>query len=142
MENVRKDLNDMVAKINLKKEEGRYSEKYLCKVTLFNGVVIDFVDRDKILDLLKTKQECGTLDGFIKSRELVEEVKSTEVVEGDFEDVSTYICVNYVLNFEDKERTFKFFLANPKVDRQRLIEYYNLFKSKQRSNPKPQTQVK
>lgn len=133
---MRVDLNGMVKKINLKKESGRYSDKYLVKVTLFNDVVIDFNDSDKLYDLFVARQKCGTLSTLVKSQKLVEEEKkSGDVLSEELEEAKTYFCVLHELNLEDGVHQYRSFLSNPKVDRQVIIEYYKLWKSQQKAQP-------
>ncbi len=114
---VREDLNDMVKTIGLKKYRGRYADRYVCEVTLFNGEVISFRDTNgNLAKVLNSYQALGlTKEQFLKSKKLVEEVKSSVVdaVDGVVDEgANTYFCVKYVLTNGVKERVFRLFPDN------------------------------
>ncbi len=99
MEELRK-LNDMVTKIGLKLEKGRYGDKSICSVEFFNGEKVEFTDKNKQLyDVLMAYKVCGK-SNVIKSKSLVEMEKSDTV---DFVDnvvdneKATFIAVVYEL---------------------------------------------
>lgn len=125
---IRTDLNEMVKSIGLKLEKGRYNEKSVCKVRLFNDEIIDFSDRNKeLFDLLNAYRKAGKdiNKDVIKSKKLVEELSSTGV-DVDFADETkgTYFCVVYELFNGRKYRLF----ASRYADIDILNLYYDEFK--------------
>ena len=117
---VREDLNDIVKNIGFKTiKNSKYGDRHVCNVTLFNDEVIEFRDSDGLYDLFQSYVKCGIKD-FIKSRELVEEVKTND--EGESE--STYICVKYTLNDDSVYRLFVSRFNSNKI----INNYYNLYK--------------
>ena len=103
MTNVREDLNKIVSAISVKLEKGRFNDKSICSVKLFNGQVAYFIDKDnKVYDILKVYKDMGfDVKDVIKSKKLVEREKKDGVVI-DAEDVfeknsKTYIAVLYDL---------------------------------------------
>ncbi len=124
---IRKDLNEMVDYIGFKHSETKYGVRNVCNVKLFNGVIIEFADKDGIYELF---QSYASLDkDFILSRELVEEFKTND----DGENVGTYICVKYTLKDESVVRLFaRNFNSNKLID-----NYYQLYKqTKKAETPK------
>ncbi len=131
---VRKDLNEIVEKMALKLESSRRSERSICKVTLkYSGRVIDFLDKDNALyDLLKTYKDFGE-DDVIKSRALIEDVKSSAVEGFGENDLSnsekeTFIAVLYELK---NGRKFYLFPARG-VDNAIIDLHYDKYKEEQK----------
>lgn len=118
---VREDLNCIVAEngIKFKTIRNKFGERHVCEVTLFNGETIEFKDSEGLFELFQSYVKCGETD-FIKSKELVEELKTDD--EGA--SVGTYICVKYVLKNEKVYRLF-----TTKFTSNDIIEnYYGLYK--------------
>ena len=116
---IRKDLNEIVKEIRLKKIKTKYSERNVCLVTLFNDEVIEFSDKEKIYELFQSYVKCGETD-FIKSKELVEEYK----LDDEGSTIGTYVCVKYTLNDEGVYRLFVSNFNSLKM----LDNYYKLYK--------------
>lgn len=136
MAEIRKDLNDMVTNIVLKKIKTRYNERNVCEVTLFNGEKFEFKDTEGLYDLFASYKKIGKFDGLIKSRKLVEEEKKDGTMDGIVDEATnTYVCVLYELS---NGRTFRLFLNRPFVDKMILDNYYDLFKTGQRQKTQPQ----
>lgn len=137
---VRTDLNEMVKNIQLKKVKTRYNESNVCEVTLFNNEVIEFKDSEGLYDLLSSFRKSGKFENLIKSRKLVEEEKNDAVIDGVVdEQTGTYVCVLYELS---TGRSFRLFLNRPYIDKLVIDNYYDLWKSQQKTQAKPQVQVK
>lgn len=117
---VRKDLNEIVNYIGFK--VNKFGKAYNV-VKLFNGVEIEFVDKNGVYDLF---QSYLALDkDFIKTKELVEELRTNE--EG--ESIGTYICVKYTLKDGSIHRLFsKNFNADKSIN-----NYYQLYKNTQKA---------
>lgn len=116
---VRKDLNDIVKSIKFVDVKFRNIVRHKCNVTLFNDVVIEFNDTEKLFELFKSYVDMGETD-FVQSKELVEECKKDN--EGEI--VSTYICVRYTLKDGGVYRLF----TSSFNDNKRIENYYNLYK--------------
>ena len=130
MVNVRKDLNDMVKNIVLRKIKTRYNERNVCEVTLFNDAVIEFKDGEGLIDLFTAYKRCGKFEGLIKSRKLVEEEKTGSVVDEVVDaDSGTYICVVYELS---DGKCFRLFLNRPYIDKLVVDKYYEMWKEQQK----------
>lgn len=132
---VREDLNEMVKSIGMKLEDGRYGRQSICVVKLFNGEVINFVDKNCALyDLLNSYVKLGGKD-YIKSKKMEERIKNQKVdtVDDDIGDdgLSTYICVVYTL--EDGTEQF-LFPSRKFTDRKIIDNYYKLFKKQKQEN--------
>ena len=70
MEELRK-LNDMVTKIGLKLEKGRYGDKSSCSVEFFNGEKVEFTDKNKQwYDVLMAYKVCGKSKVLLKWKSL------------------------------------------------------------------------
>lgn len=125
---VREDLNIIVKGINLKKIKNKFGERNVCVVTLFNDEVIEFKDNENLYELFQSYIKCGEAD-FIKSKELVEEVRKDE----EENEIGTYICVKFTLKDESVYRLFvSKFNSNKIID-----NYYKLYKnSKKVESPK------
>ena len=124
---VRKDLNEIVKNINFKKIKNKFGERNVCNVTLFNDEIIEFKDSENLYELFQSYIKCGETD-FIKSKELVEEIKTDD--EGN--EVSTYICVKYTLTDDSIYRLFV-----TKYNSNKIIDnYYKLYKVKKAEVPK------
>lgn len=137
---VRTDLNEMVKNIQLKKVKTRYNERNVCEVTLFNNEVIEFKDSEGLYDLLSSFRKSGKFENLIKSRKLVEEEKNDAVIDGVVdEQTGTYVCVLYELS---TGRSFRLFLNRPYIDKLVIDNYYDLWKGQQKTQAKPQVQVK
>lgn len=131
---IRKDLNDMVKNIVLKKVKTRYNERNVCLVTLWNGTEIEFKDSEGLLDLFTSYKKCNKFEGLIKSRKLVEEEKSESVVDSVVdEQTGTYVCVLFELS---NGKTFRLFLNRPYIDKLVIDNYYDLWKSQQKETKK------
>ena len=140
MVKVRNDLNDMVKSIKLDKVKNKYTERNVCRVTLFNNEAIEFKDSDGLYDLLVSYKKCGNrIEDLIKSRKLVEEEKSSSILaEDNVDEFKTYFCVLFELA---TGRTFRLFLARPYIDKLVIENYYDLFKKEQKdklAQQKPQ----
>ncbi len=129
---VRKDLNDMVSKIEFGAVKGRYGTNYIATVTLFNNETLEFADSNGgVYALFDSYKKCG-ISNFLVSKKLVEEeYQSSSDITGDEVDkaTGTYICVEFALKDGTKQRLF------PKrkfVDRKIIDNYYGLFKQLQR----------
>lgn len=131
--NVRKDLNEMVTKIEFGAVKGRYGVNYIATVTLFNGETIEFIDNNGgVYALLDSYHKCG-IDGFLVSKKLVEEeYQSTSDITSDEvgESNGTYICVEFALKDGSKQRLFP---RRKYVDRKIIDNYYTLFKATQKA---------
>lgn len=116
---VREDLNDMVKSIGFSHNKTKFGYVNICNVKLFNDVVIEFRDNDKVFELLQSYSALGDKD-FIKSRSLVEEYK----LDDTGEKVGTYVCVKYELTDGTIIRMFpNSFNVSKSID-----NYYKLFK--------------
>lgn len=131
--NVRKDLNDMVTKIEFGAVKGRYGVNYVATVTLFNGETVEFIDNNGgVYALLDSYRKCG-IDGFLVAKKLVEEeYQSTADITSDEVDEAngTYICVKFFLKDGTEQRLFP---RRKYVDRKIIDNYYALFKASQKA---------
>lgn len=125
---VREDLNDIVKAINLKKIKNKFGERNVCVVTLFNDEVVEFKDNENLYELFQSYMKCGETD-FIKSKELVEELRKDE----ENNVIGSYICVRYTLKDDSVYRLFvSKFNSNKIID-----NYYKLYiNSKKVESPK------
>lgn len=138
---IRKDLNNMVRSIKLIPVKTRFSEKYVCEVTLYNGVVLKFAD-DGFSKVLMAANKVGSLDKILKSRKLVEELKTNTTLDIATDEYSgTYVCVMYVVDFDGVERNFRLFMEDAKNDKLALDIYYDNWKKLQKEQPKSQVQT-
>ena len=128
---VRADINDMVKSIGFVHEKTRYGEIVYCAVKLFNGEVIKFKDSEGLYDLFRSFKGLDVKD-FIKSKRLVEEVKTSKVdlIDGEEDDgFYTYLCVIYDLADGSSYRLFPMRMY---VDRKILDNYYQSWKKQQK----------
>lgn len=131
--NVRKDLNDMVSKIEFGAVKGRYGVNYVATVTLFNGETIEFMDTNGgVYALLDSYRKCGITDFLVAKKLVEEEYSSTADITSDEVDESngTYICVEFTLKDGTKQRLFP---RRKYTDRKIIDNYYGLFKSQQKA---------
>lgn len=132
---LRKDLNDIVLSIGLKKIKTRYNERNVCLVQLFNGETVEFKDSEGLYDLFMSYKKCGKVENLVKSRQLVEEFRTDSSIDGIIdESTGTYICVLYELNDGSKFRLF----PNRFVDLRIIDNYYNLYKEQKSQKNKTQ----
>lgn len=126
---VKEDLNEIVKSIGFKKIKNNFGERFVCVVTFNNGKVIEFRDNEHIYELFQSYVDMGETD-FIKSKELVEELKKDD--EGQA--VGTYICVKYVLN-DENNTTLRLFTS--KFNDNLIIDnYYRAYKKEKATSPK------
>lgn len=121
---VRKDLNEIVKEIGFKEEKNRFGVRRFVNVVLFNGKAIQFKDTEGKFDLFQSYKDCGQTD-FIKSKELIDEIKTNE--EG--EPVGIYTCVKYELTDGSIHR----FFAGRFVDDKIISNYYELYKKEKKA---------
>ena len=129
---VRKDLNEMVSKIEFGAVKGKYGTNYIATVTLFNGETVEFADRDGgVYALLDSYRKCGVSDFLVSKKLVEEEYQSSSDITGDEVDeaTGTYICVEFALKDGTKQRLFP---KRKYVDRKIIDNYYGLFKQRQK----------
>ena len=121
---LRTDLNEMVASIGLKVLKTKYSERPVCQVTLFNGVVVNFKDENGLCDLVSMYRRLGhDISEVVKSKKLIEDY-STGTLDEDNKD-GKYFCVVYELKDGDK---FHLFPDRKFVDKKILNLNYEAWK--------------
>lgn len=129
---VRKDLNDIVSKIEFGAVKGRYGLNYVAKVTLFNGETVEFADKDGgVYALFDSYVKCGVKDYLVSKKLVEEEYQSSSDITGDEVDEAngTYLCVEFSLKDGTKQRLFP---KRKYVDRKIIDNYYWLFKEEQK----------
>lgn len=130
---VRKDLNDIVSKIEFGAVKGRYGTNYIATVTLFNGEKVEFADNNGgVYALLDSYRKCG-IEGFLVGKKLVEEEyqNSVDITSDEVgEENGTYICVKFFLKDGTEQRLFA---RRKYVDRKIIDNYYNLYKEQQKT---------
>lgn len=134
MNNVREDFNEIVTSIGLSLEKGRFNDKSICSVKLYNGQVAKFFDKDKNLyDVLKVYKDMGfELKNVIKSRKLVEKEKKSDFeIDNDIfdEKSGTFIAVSYIL--EDNREYLMF--PERQCDLKLVNLSYDKFKQEQKA---------
>ena len=134
MADVRKDLNCIVKGVQLSNVKTRYATRPVCRVTFFNGDTMDFNDRDGLLKLLSVYRKGGVdvSKDVVESVQLVEELRTDDIVlsDGEFDETSnTYICVLYTLK---TGRKFRFFVDG-RVNLDIINFYYDQWKKQQKS---------
>lgn len=141
MVKIRKDLNEMVSSIQLKKLKTRYNERNVCLVTLFDKQEVEFKDADGLYDLFQSYKKCGKFEGLILSKTLVEEEKTASVADDIVDEATgTYFCVLYKLS---TGREFRLFLNRPYIDKLIIENSYEVYKTKKKEEqPQSKPQVK
>lgn len=128
---VREDLNLIVTKIGMKPPESDRYGRSSCVVKLVNGQILNFRDKDGFFDLLKSYELAGKKpEDFIKSKELVEELK--KVNDENLDDMqdegkNTYICVKYVLDKDGEDKIYRLFPSR-RVDYDIIDNCYEFYK--------------
>lgn len=137
---IRKDLNEIVKGIELKKVKtpGRTGYvKYVAFVKLYNDVVIEFNDKNGFFELLTNYEKAGyDLSKIVKKPVLAEEEKTENNVY-DFEENSskarsTYICVKYEIDDGDEVSVHRLF-PNRFNDVKAIDIFYKKFKEQKKS---------
>ena len=136
---VRKDLNEIVNLIGMKSPENDKFGRSACIVKLVNGQVLQFRDKDGFYDLLKSFELAGKKrEDFIKSKELVEELKKNN--EENLDDMAeegknTYICVKYTLIKDGVEKAYRLFPSR-RVDYDIIDNCYDFYKKQKKETKK------
>ncbi len=136
--NVRKDLNEIVTVIGMKSPENDRFGRSVCVVKLINGQVLQFRDKDGFYDLLKSYELAGKKRAdFIKSKELVEELKKSDEDNDDMQEVgkNTYICVKYTLIKDGTEKVYRLFPSR-RVDYDIIDNCYDFYKQHKKETKK------
>lgn len=125
---VRKDLNEIVKSIGFVTiKNTRYGDRHVCNVKLFNDKVIEYRDTENLYDLFQSYTELYGAD-FIKSKELVEELKTDE----NGQVVGKYICVKYIIADDEGEHVYRMFASN--FNSNTIIDnYYKLYKKNKKT---------
>ncbi|MBP3431772.1 MAG: hypothetical protein J6K39_02840 [Clostridia bacterium] len=130
---VREDLQDIVKSMGWNKQESRYGVKFVFDVKFYNNEVISFNDKDGLYGLLKSYQLAGD-EKFVKSKKLVEELKSSSA---DFEDdedgTASFFCVRFDLFDGGVYRLF----PSGKYDKKKIANFYRAFKAQQKTASTP-----
>lgn len=114
------DLKEIVKLARFEEIKSKYGVRHPYFVTFFNDEKVEFADPDGLYDLLMSYQKCG-IKGYIKSKQLVEEVKTTE--EGE----TRYICMKYTLTDGSVYRLFTRKFSSNKI----IYNYYAFYKKQQ-----------
>ena len=114
------DLKEIVKLARFEEVKSKYGVRHPYIVTFFNDEKVEFSDPDGFYDLLLSYQKCGIKD-YIKSKQLVEEVKTTE--DGE----TRYICMKYVLSDGSVYRLFTRKFSSNKI----IYNYYAFYKKQQ-----------
>ncbi len=123
---VRTDLMSIVKSIGFKTiKNSKYGDRHVVDVVLTNDVAIEFADKNDLWSVLKMYEKCGETD-VIKSKELVEELKTSE----DGSVTGKYMCVKYTLKDGSENRLF----ASKFNGEKQINIFYDKFKEK---NVKP-----
>lgn len=121
---VRKDINEIVKKIELSIVKTKKFTRPVCVVTLFNDTTIEFADKDGLGELVKVYIANGIKD-FLISKKLVEDF----AYEGEGESktpVNTYVAVRYELK---NGQTFNMF-PSKRAGGAIIDVYYDVYKQK------------
>ena len=128
---VRKDLNEIVKNVCFAEVKSSYGTRHPLRIRLEDGTAqgktLEFRDKDGVYDAIQSYVTLGEKD-FIKSKQLVEEIKVDE--EGN--ETGKYVCIKYELA---DGNVFRFFPERPQ-----LIVIDNLYKLYKKNQKTPAKQ--